>query len=169
MKTQVLIHQFDLQTHLFLNVLQDISEEESFPIVGQHLNSIRWVAGHVLNTRYNLIAILGGAAGDAHLNKLFGKGSTGKTEEGAPSLDEIKTRWKVASKLLIQQLQQVSEEKLMTAAPFALSIADKTVLGTAAFMAVHEGMHIGQLTVLRKIIGKSALSFARRAELDSHE
>ena len=142
MKTQLLIHQFELQTHLFLNVLQDISEEESTPTAGDNLNSIRWVAGHVLNTRLNLIAILGGPAGDQQLSKLFGKGSSGKTEEGMPSLSQLKERWLEVSNQLLKQLQIVSEEKLAAPAPFPLSIADKTMLGTAAFMAVHEGMHI---------------------------
>lgn len=154
-----------MQTHLFLNVLQDIDESEGSSLLSADTNSIQWIAGHMLNTRLNLIGILGAEKGDAELAKYFGKGSSGKTEPGSPTLATIRERWVSTATLLQHQLSVVTADQLAAPAPFPLSINDKSVLGTVAFMAVHEGLHIGQLTVLRKMIGKPAMSFARRYDV----
>lgn len=152
MNTNITIAQFELQTNWFLNELVNISDEQSNSQVPEKLNPIKWVAGHILNTRMTLLSLLTGVVSDQNFNKMFGKGSPNKIESSFPSIDEIKLKWGVISSELTECLKNTPNEKLLSPPPFQTSIPDKTMHGLITYMASHESYHIGQLSILKKLI-----------------
>lgn len=153
--------QFDLQRSWFLNSLADISEEESHKQMADNLNPIKWVAGHVVNTRMSLLAILTGKAQDTNYNKLFGKGSSNKIDSSFPTIEDIQLKWNSVSVQLSEYISSLSEDTLLSPPPFQTAIPNTTLHGLIAFMVIHEAQHIGQISILRKLLGKQAMSMAK--------
>ena len=52
------------------------------------------------------------------------------------------------------------DEVLGSPAPTKTPIADETLGGMLAFLMHHEAYHIGQMDLLRKYLGKDAMSYA---------
>jgi len=67
--------------------------------------------------------------------------------------------WQSLSKALIERFTLLSGQELD--APFgrALPIEDGSTLGAIAFMLQHESYHIGQLSLLRRLLGLEAMSY----------
>lgn len=144
--------QFELQTTWFIKELLNISEEDSNKQTADHVNSIKWIAGHILNTRMSLLSILTGTGHDLHFNALFGKGSPGKVTDAFPTIHEISNKWAVISSALTGCLQNISDQTLASAPPFQTSVPDTTLHGLIAYMVSHEAFHLGQIAVLKKLI-----------------
>lgn len=151
MNTTITIAQFELQTNWFLTELVNISEEQSNKKRVDNLNPIKWVAGHILNTRMTLLSLLTGVDSDQNFNKMFGKGSSNKIESSFPTIEEIKFKWGVVSSELSECLKNIPSEKLLSAPPFQTSIPDKTLHGLITYMASHESYHLGQLSILKRL------------------
>ena len=148
----VAIAQFELQTKWFLAELENISDEQSNKQGKPDLNPLKWVVGHVLNTRMTLINLLSGTTPDQNFNKLFGKGSSAKIDLTHPAMDEIILKWGLVSADLAKCLEKLTSEALLSPPPFQTSIPDKTLHGLIAYMVSHEAYHLGQLSVLKKLV-----------------
>jgi uncharacterized damage-inducible protein DinB len=146
-----LIAQLELQTELFRKVIIDISELEANEKVDEQINSIKWIAGHIVNTRMTLISILSGKKQDADFNSLFGKGTSQLTNKTYPLMDEIIGKWNLVSEELIAEIGKASDEQLLSKPPFQTSIPDSTLNGLIAFIVSHEANHTGQISILRKL------------------
>src|SRR5260370_17702874 len=57
---KVLLAQYDLHNLLYNNVIADISDEEANKCIADPMNSVKWLAGHLLWANANL-ANIGGA------------------------------------------------------------------------------------------------------------
>lgn len=156
-----IIAQFELQTSLFFNSLENISDKESNLQVQENLNPIKWVAGHILNSRMSLITILANKMADGKYQNYFGKGSTNKFDENVPTVENIKENWLLVSKELTETLTNLNVEKQFSLPPFQTSIPDQTLLGLIAYFAIHEAHHIGQISVLRKLMDKDTMKMSR--------
>ncbi len=146
-----ILAQLMLQTRQFHQALDGITEEESIKVALPGLNPVKWVAGHLLNTRLLVLAVLTGQENDPAFARMFGKGSTGSVDASYPAMKEIMERWEAtAGKLSV--LTELSDEFLLSKPKFQTSIPDETTLGFVAYMASHESMHLGQISVLRKLV-----------------
>ncbi len=143
--------QLEMQTAQYNAALNGITEEQGNRQPQQGMNSIRWIAGHLLNTRYIIRKNLTDLPTDLTLVKYFGRGSTGQLDENAPTLDEIVQRWNSFAPELQELLNGVSEEKWHAAPAIQMAIPDETFAGFVAYMAVHEAMHLGQISILKKL------------------
>lgn len=162
MNINAIIAQFDLQTRWLINALENISDEESNIQFAENLNPIKWGAGHLTDARMTIFGIVSGNPINENYKKQFGKGTSNKLDDTYPTIEQIKVVWLYISSELKNILQNVSEEKLLSKPPFQTSIPDETLLGLIAYFAIHESFHIGQISVLRKLIGKQVMSMARQ-------
>lgn len=144
-----------LQTDTFNSYLKGISDEEANQSFSTTLNSVKWVAGHLLHSRNVILQVIDGRSPDPLFVKLFGKGSSGKVDASYPSMDIIIQKWNIISDTLIKALEAISERDLLAKAPFQTSIPDESLLGLIAFLTVHEAQHLGQLSILKKLVGKT--------------
>lgn len=162
MNPNAITAQFDLQTSWFLNALENFTEPESNITYSENLNPVKWVAGHLTNSRMTLYGLVSGDAIPTEYNTRFGKGTSPKTDKPLPPLEQIKADWSIISEKLKTTLRNIPEEKLLSKAPFQTSIQDETLLGLIAYFAIHESFHIGQLSVYRKLASKTAMNLGRR-------
>lgn len=151
--------QFDLHTRLFNNVLDGITDAESNNCHSDQINHIKWIAGHMLNTRVNMLTKLTGGKPDESYVEHFGRGKSLDPNASYPPINEITAHWQNASNAISEGINQLPEEVLESKAPFQGPIADETFRGLLAFLISHEAYHIGQLGLLRKMIGKPAMSY----------
>ena len=151
--------QFDFHTRLFNNVLEGITEAESSKRNAEQINHIKWVAGHIVNTRIGSLSKLAGIEPDESYAVQFARGSSLDPNASYPPLEEIKSRLNETSTAISDHIAKIPEEVLAAKSNAAVPIADDTVRGLLAFLMSHEALHIGQLSLLRKMAGKEAMSF----------
>jgi uncharacterized damage-inducible protein DinB len=93
---------------------------------------------------------------------LFGFGSQPKPDASLyPSPEEVLSYFRGQREVLLQVLEELSEDELRAAAPAAgerSPIAGAPSLGHAfIFIAYHEGLHSGQLTVTHRALGHAPI------------
>ena len=151
--------QFDLQTRLYTNTLAGITDEESNARNSENVNHMKWIAGHLLNTRVSsLTRLTGGEPNEAYAGQ-FGRGVALDPSATYPSIDEMTQKWNETSAKISEGLSQIPEEVLLSPSPAQAPIGDNTIRGLLAFLISHESYHIGQLSLLRKMVGKEAMSY----------
>jgi uncharacterized damage-inducible protein DinB len=152
--------QFDFHTRLFNNVLDGISDNEANSRNNEHVNHIKWVAGHLLNTRLEGMNRLTGGEADTTYAEKFARNSVlDPTGASYPPLSEIVSKWNEVSPDISGRINKLPEELLDSPAPAQSPIHDETFRGLMAFLVSHEAYHVGQLGILRKLAGKDAMSY----------
>jgi DinB superfamily len=151
--------QFDLNTRLFNNVFADVADNEANKRFSEGSNNMLWIGGHTLNSRINPLAkTMGLIANDAYAAQ-FARGTVVDGSQNYPSISAILYTWNESAAVISSQFDLLSQETLETPTPFNSPIGDNTVLGVISFFLLHEAHHIGQLSVLRKLLGKDSMSF----------
>ena len=162
----VLLDQYDLHNVLYNNVIADISDEESNKSLADPMNSVKWLAGHLAWAQLNL-ANIGGMPQEFQWRDRF------HTKEGAtpqdlaappselPTLAQIKDKWNEMSPVIRKGLENLPEQALDSEVPVQHPIApfDKTLGGLWAFINHHQAYTIGQIGILRRGLGKSAMGY----------
>lgn len=162
MTIHTIIAQFELQTGWFLNALEDISDEESNQQADAQQNPVKWVAGHLTDARMTIFSILSGQEINTHYKSHFGKGTSNVLDATFPTIEQIKADWIAVSSRLKSALQNAPGAQLAAKPPFQTSIPDETLQGLVAYFAMHESFHIGQLSILRKLLNKPPMAMGRR-------
>jgi uncharacterized damage-inducible protein DinB len=151
--------QFDFNTRLLNNALDGINDAESSTPISENSNTIKWIVGHLLSIRLNSLSKIAGIPPDTTLSPLFGRDSKMSADTVYPTLPELSEKWNNLAHELGTAIAQIPTEKLTSKSGATLPINNDSVLGMLAFLMAHESLHIGQLTVLRKMMGKPAMSY----------
>jgi uncharacterized damage-inducible protein DinB len=151
--------QFDMQTRLFNNVLDGITDTDANARKNENINHIKWVAGHLLDSRLTNIAKMTGMQPDDTYTAQFGRGMALDPKAAYPPITEITAKWKETATALSEGISKIPEEVLAAPSPAKAPIADDTIRGLLSFIVSHESYHIGQLSILRKMAGKEAMSY----------
>jgi uncharacterized damage-inducible protein DinB len=158
--TAALKAQFDLHTRLYNNVLDGISDSDANTRSNDHVNHMKWIAGHILNTRLGSFSKMTGNQPDESYVALFGRGVALDPNASYPPIEELKSKWNEVSSSIATGLLKVPEDILSSPATVKTPVDDETVRGLFAFLVSHEAYHIGQLSILRKLAGKPAMSYS---------
>jgi len=158
-QTAALKAQFDLQTRLFCNTLDGITDQEASTRTNDHVNHMKFVAGHLLNTRVNLLTQATGGQPDTTYAAQFARGVKLDPNANYPPISEITAKWKETAQGLSEAIANMPDEVATSKAPVQAPIADDTMRGLLSFLVSHEAYHIGQLGLLRKLAGKEAMSY----------
>ena len=143
--------QFSLQTKSLVDQMKGIDEHIASKRPAIAINNVKWLAGHLVNTRYVLMSMIAGEPINPLFREHFGKGSTGEILPTTPSLEEIMNHWAFTDEKLQKTLEHITEDKLKSPPPFQSSIPDHTIAGLIAYMSMHESHHIGQISVIKKL------------------
>jgi uncharacterized damage-inducible protein DinB len=163
-----LLAQYDLHDVLFNNVIADISDEESNQCVVDPMNSVKWLAGHLLWANANF-ANIGGVDIDVKWRDHFHTKEGGGPEDfnaapsPLPTLEEIRQKWNTDSPILRKALEELPEDALSVKVAHRHPILpfDDSLAGLWAFINDHQAYHIGQIGILRRALGKGAMSYSR--------
>ncbi|HEY2581816.1 MAG TPA: DinB family protein [Mucilaginibacter sp.] len=164
---KLLLDQYDLHNVLFNNVVADISDAEANKTVADPMNSVKWLAGHLVWAQRNL-GRMGGAKMDISWigHFLSGPGST-EEERNAPkgeypTLETIKDKWNEIGPAIRTGLENLPDAALESVIEIKHPISpfDNTLGGLWAFINHHQAYTIGQIGILRRGLGKEAMKYS---------
>jgi hypothetical protein len=161
----IIAEQFVMHTRLFNNVLKGVEASNGMRRMSDQINHLQWIAGHLVQSRYNSSAMLGLRADFPYKEKY-----TDPTQPppgnrvidssiNYPPLDELLRLWNEIAGNFVGALLTLSDEQLNHELPFGTPIGDKTMLGFFGFLSSHESSHIGQMGIIRKYLGLEAMSY----------
>jgi hypothetical protein len=149
----------NMNTRLFLNAVEGITEEQAKERISDHNNPLNWLAAHTVWARYNTCAMLGKPAAKNPYDGLFENFKPFDAATDYGTLATAKAEWQKASDLLKEAFAAVTEEHLAADCPLKSPIGDFSFGGTVTFLAQHESYDIGQIALLKKYLTKTAMSY----------
>jgi uncharacterized damage-inducible protein DinB len=147
-----------LNTRLFRNCLDGLTEEQANARPSATANSAAYVAAHVADARFFLLRVLGTSAVSPLASYLDGARSIDDLK-AMPPLTDIMGAWTAAAHALRDRLDVITTEELDAPSRTRLPIPDATVLSTLTFLVQHDSYHVGQLSVLRRLAGHPAMRY----------
>lgn len=143
---------FGINSRLFEKAVHGLSPEELVRSVSEASNPILWIAGHVANTRFGLCAMLGRKL-HRPWGDIFNRSAARPPADGYPELSVILGAWAAVGAILMARFEELTDAELQAPPPRPFPIPDGSMRGTIAFLAYHEGYHIGQMAYVRKWLG----------------
>jgi uncharacterized damage-inducible protein DinB len=144
----------EIQKKLFLNVIDNISEEDSERRPNKETNHIKWISGHLIASRYMMLSFLGVNLEFPYNEQFSGKKKIDEIND-FPTLDQLKEGWEELNSKLQEAIQNADESTLSADAPFG----GKTIRDLLIFLTHHEAYHIGQISILRKVLGYDSMKY----------
>jgi uncharacterized damage-inducible protein DinB len=149
-----------LNARLFRNCLAGVDQSSAALRPSPQINPIAFVAIHVVEARHFICTLVGGTSPRPFLDRFDGVSHADAIRD-YPALEEILQAWDRLSANLDEALSRVEDEAIdaPTTHDYRFPIADPTVNGSLAFMLQHESYHLGQLALLRKLVGLPSMRY----------
>ncbi len=168
-----LLAQYDLHDLLFNNVIEGISDEQSNRCIATPMNSVKWLAGHLLWANAHL-AKIGGALVEVKWRDHFHSKQGGGPDDfnappsELPTLEQIRQKWNEDAPTIRKGLENLPDAALDSTVEFKHPILpfDNTLAGLWAFINHHQAYTIGQIGILRRALGKDAMSYSREVHAE---
>jgi len=164
LRLEALLEILQLNTRLFRNCLDGISDEIARQRPNSDTNSVAFLACHLVDAR-DYLARLVGIETETQLHNASQNYLAVVEQKGEPPLDQILEGWKTVSDILEERFPQLTDEELKAKSQEAFPIEDPTLFGALVFLLHHESYHIGQLAMARKFFGAGAMRYGHRALL----
>jgi uncharacterized damage-inducible protein DinB len=147
-----------LNTRLFLNCLDGLTDDAARVRHASGINSVTFIAAHVTDSRFFILVTLG-ASLENPLSGALDKAKTIDDITDWPALDTIRRAWNAVSASIDAQLEAATADELDTGVDARFPGVDRTRLGALTFLVQHDSYHLGQLALLRKPAGLPAMSY----------
>lgn len=147
-----------LNTVLFRNCLDGLSDEQAAMRPTGATNNAAFVAAHLTNSRFYLLKVLGAPEPDPLAPYLDGQKSLDDLQR-LPPLSEIQAAWSKAAHLLRDCLAALTPADVDAPSVTRFPLSNGTLLATLTFLVQHDSYHLGQLSLLRKYCGLPAMKF----------
>ena len=119
--------------------LEGIDHSESLKVPAEGVNSINWLTGHIVGTRDAVLEFLGAERlCSDEFYEIYKQGTVNFDAEKGRDLEELKEMYKKGQEEILKGLENASDENIEN----------------AGFYGFHEAYHVGQLGVVRKLLGK---------------
>jgi hypothetical protein len=152
-----LIDLYNLHSKLFVNVIAGISEKDANNRMGTKANHPSWIAGSIVQQRYELARILGESR-EATFHELFKDYQGIKDNVAYPSLDAYQKDWQTISPILKKLLAEITEEKADSI--FPMDMGGPATYYEAIYFLIHrEAYCIGQIGLWRRLLGYEAMKY----------
>jgi uncharacterized damage-inducible protein DinB len=153
-----LSHILRLNTRLFRNCLDGVSDEQVHARPSASTNSLAFVAAHLVDSRFFVLRTLGVELANPLSPLLANVRGIDELTARIP-LDTLADGWTTASHALRDRLEAITGAELDATFETRLPGPEQTVLGTLTFLAQHDSYHVGQLALLRKYVGLPAMTY----------
>ena len=152
---QTLTTQFGMNQWIADRNFDGLSHADSLTRALPGGNTLNWLAGHIVATRCAVLPALQRESPWGDREKQMYR----RTSEALPDADllpfeEIVRIFSQTTELILSGLAELSAEGFAAPAPFSPGGQPVTVAGLLAKIAIHEGYHLGQIGVLRRVAGK---------------
>ena len=159
--SQTLTIQYGYTAYTFAINLKGLTDADAMHQPDPGGNGLNWVAGHIVGSRAGTLAVLGQEPSfPADKYERYNRGSSPMTDEqeGTVPLSEIVADFASTQDALQVGLAALTTEKLSAKAPFSPGNDENETVGSLmAGLVFHEGYHIGQLGVLRRMAGEEGM------------
>ncbi len=152
----IVAQNFQMGDALFERALSDVSNEHIHRRIDQRGNSLLWLAGHITTSRY-AVARLIGLPDKCPFGELFGRGVPSKPDDEYPSIKEIKLAFAELSEKLKAQFEKLMPEDYEKEVVERYPTARHDVLHALSFLSFHEAYHVGQMGLIRRLLGYDQL------------
>ena len=147
-----------LNTRLFRNCLDGLTDEQARIRPSASTNSAAFVAAHLAESRYFLLELLGAKRSNPLERYLGGRKSIEQVTDW-PSLAEVQDAWTESSRALRDRMEAMTPAELDAPHGTRFPIEQASVLGLVSFLVQHDSYHLGQLGFLRKQAGLEAMQY----------
>lgn len=120
-------------------------------------HSARWISGHIVVYRHRALRLMGLPSDRLPWANVFKKGTS--PDDVPPTLDcaAIRVAFYDAQQTMKPAWDSITEAQVNLPLEHVLPDGGDTVLAGLRFLAWHETYHVGQLGMLRRVAGKSAI------------
>ena len=155
MLAETLTTQFRMNQYIAGRNLDGVTHEESLIRAVETGNHLNWLVGHVVATRCALLPALHQASPwGAEEMRLYQHGSSGAVNADYLPFDEVVRAFNTTQERIVEGMASLTDEELAAPAPFSPGGGPETLGSLLTKSTVHEGYHLGQTGILRRVIGK---------------
>jgi hypothetical protein len=152
-----LIDLFEMQTDFFYSVLDGISATDMHNRLDTKANHIAWLAGSLVQQRYELASRLTGQEYRQAAHDLFNHNQGIKEGVTYPSAEQYKEDWKEIAPVVHEGLITANTEKLNHLIEFPEMTFSFFEL--ISFSIYREANHIGQIALWRRLLGYEPMKY----------
>ena len=139
--------------------LEGVSHQESLQPPQPSGNCVNWTAGHILSTRDMILAIMGETPFlTAEETNLYKRGSQPlRPEDPCVDLDRIRQGLGVTAQTIGEKLKTLTAQEFdspLDPSVFPVPVEKPTLGSMLTLIMFHEGYHVGQIGMGRRLIGK---------------
>ncbi|MEM1205233.1 MAG: DinB family protein [Acidobacteriota bacterium] len=156
--------QLRLNTRLFARCFDGVDDDLAWRRVageGRHeANGMAFLGVHLAQSRHTLARILDRPTEDPFPGLAQARGASGNLE--LPPVAQILAAWARLGESLDRTLAELDPAVLDRRAPYDFPVQgdDPSLLGGLAFLLQHEAYHLGQMGMLRRLLGLDAMRYA---------
>jgi len=152
---ETLAIQFGMNQYIAKMNLEGITHEESLVRAAETGNHINWLVGHVVATRCALLPSLRQEApwGEEQ-TRVYRRGSSAAVDTDYLPFDEVVRAFHTTQERILAGVAALTDEELAAPAPFSPGGGPETLGSLLTKSTVHEGYHLGQTGILRRVVGK---------------
>lgn len=149
------LEQYAFNGSLFVLAFDDVTNEESRRQPADGSTSLNWLGAHLVTSRYHVLHLLGHKLDIPWQGRY--ESAVGQKEQESVTVERIVSAWDLVTPRMLAALATADKRKLQTAPPTPFPTIEQSTLSALAFMANHEAYHIGQLSYVRRWLGKTPL------------
>jgi hypothetical protein len=143
----------DITRKNILSLIEKLSDEQLIMIPEKFNNNILWNAGHVLNSQQKLCyALTGNPIYVPEIySTLFSKGTSPRDWKKTPQIEEMK-RWMIETARYLREDYKKGIFENFQEYKTSFGYELKSIEDVICFNNVHEGLHLGVMMALRKLV-----------------
>jgi hypothetical protein len=135
----------------------DLTQEESLFQPPRGGNCINWLVGHVVTSRNQMLELLGRPpiwGQEERARYALGSPPIEAPGPGVLELSRLLADYEATQKPILEALETMTDEDLATRVPWFGGEIDKQ--GALGGFLFHEAYHIGQASLVRRLLGKAS-------------
>ena len=160
LKLAVIIPAYRMHSQIFLNALDDVSEDDALKRVQDRTNHIVWMAGNFVNVRYAMGHVLGLQEQDPYQD-LFFMGKTLDEQFSYPDLKELKENFHAISPKVYKALLEADDKQLEEIFKIDMNIPfiEENKLNFIGMCIGREDYLVGQIALMRRLINDQGMKY----------
>lgn len=148
---------FDWQTDFFIRALEGISDTDAQNRMNTKANHVAWLAGSLVQQRYELANDLTGENHKQQADGLFDHNKGIQDGVGYPSLEQFKADWKKITPIAREALINADAAKLDS--KIVMPGMEMTRFEFISFVIYREANCIGQIALWRRLLCYDAMKY----------
>lgn len=149
---------YDMHTKFYHSVLEGIKDEDATKRLDTKANHIAWLAGSLLQERFELANLLGLEL-KAGADELFKHHQGIKDDAKYPTISTYEDQWNTISPILREKLLNVTDEQLDEVINFPVEQMSFPLFEMISFNTYREANCIGQIALWRRLLGYDGMKY----------